>query len=86
MRPRNDVDADQFPHPAGGGRTGVGCRLDGAHIATHGDANQPCAHEFLALQDHVRRLHHGIGGFDCGDQTFRFNQAKGLHHFCLQFE
>jgi hypothetical protein len=36
--------------------------------------------ELLALQDHVGGLHHGIGGLDCGDQTFRFNQAKGIHH------
>ena len=41
---------------------------------------KPGADEFLAGENYIGRLHHGVGSFDGADQTFRFNQAEGLHH------
>jgi hypothetical protein len=76
----NDVDADQFSHPAGGGGAGVGGGFHSAYVAAHGDADQTGADELSAGQDYVGGLHHGVGSFDCTDQTFCFNQAEGLHH------
>jgi hypothetical protein len=74
------MDTDEFPDPAGGGGAGVGGGFDSAYIAAHGDANQARADEFLAGEDNIGGLHHGVGSFDCADQTFCFNQAEGLHH------
>ena len=81
VRTGNHVDADQFAYAAGRGGARIGGGLDRAHVAAHGDADQPGADELLAGQHHVGGLHHGIGGFDRAHQTFCFNQAKGLHHF-----
>ena len=87
MRPRDDVDADQLADAPGRGRTRVRRRFHRANIAADRHANQSGADEFLALQDHVGGLTHGIGGFDGTHQPLRFNKTEGLHHYqVLQFQ
>src|ERR1017187_5292516 len=79
VRAGDDVDADELTDAPGRGRTRVRGGFDRADIAADRDTDQAGADEFLAGQDHVGGLDHGIGGFDGAYQTFCFNQAKGLH-------
>ena len=79
MRAGNHVDAHQFADAAGRGRTRVRCGLDCADVAAHLHDDQAGADEFLADQDHVGGLDHGVGGLDCADQTLCFNETQGLH-------
>jgi ribosomal protein L11 methyltransferase len=73
------VHGYQFAHAPGGGGSGVGSRFDGADVAPNHDTHQAGAYVFFAGQHDVGGLDHSVGGFDGANQTFRFNQAQGLH-------
>src|SRR5450756_2794780 len=80
MRAGNHVDAHQLTDAARRGRTRVRSGLDRADVAANLHYYQAGADEFLADQDHVGGLDHGVGGFDSADQTLCFNETQGLHH------
>src|SRR5688572_5959800 len=73
---RNDVHRDELSDPARGSRSGVGCRLHGAHVPAHEHRDVAGTDVLLANEDDVRRLHHRIGGFHRPDQAARFNHAE----------
>lgn len=79
MGPGNYVDAYQFTNAAGSSRTRVRRSFHRADVPAHHHADQSSADKLLTSQDHVGGLDHGVGSFNRADQTFRFNQAKGLH-------
>ena len=58
---------------ARGGGAGVGGGLDGADVAADHDGDVAGADVFLADQDDVGGLDHGIGGLDRADETMRFD-------------
>ena len=76
VRAGNDVDRHQLADPPGRRRAGIGGRLHGADVAAHHDRDVAGADVFLADQDDVRRLHHGIGGLDRSDEPFCLDQPQ----------
>src|SRR5205814_641101 len=64
MGPWNDVDGDELADPASSGGAGIGSGFHRAHIATDHHGDVPGADVFLADQDDVRRLDHGVSRLD----------------------
>ena len=75
MRPRNDVHRDELADAAGRGGAGVGGGLYRAHVAAHHHGDVAGADVFLADQDDVRGLDHGVGRFDRADEPLCFDHA-----------
>ena len=84
-RPRNDVDADELADAAGRGRACVGGRFHGSDVAAHDGGDQPGIDLLPADEDHVRGLHHRIGGFDHADQSSRFDHAERVANLAFFF-
>ena len=72
------MDRDELADAARGGGAGVRGGLDGADVAAnhHGDVSG--ADVFLADQDDVGRLDHGVGGLDRSDQAARFDESERI--------
>jgi hypothetical protein len=83
VRARDDVDGHELADAAGGGGAGVRSRLHGRHIAAHDGSHVAGADLLPADQRDLRRLDHGVGGFDHRDQSFCFDHPERLTHLSL---
>src|SRR5580700_9815201 len=60
MRPRDDVDSDQFAHAASGGSAGIGGRFHGRHIAANHCGDVAGTDLLPADERDLGRLHHRV--------------------------
>ena len=73
---RDDVDADELAHAPRRGGARVGGGFHRGDIAAH-DGGDEARIDFLPAHEHdVRRLHHGVGGFDHADESACFHEAE----------
>ena len=70
----NHVGGDDFAQAGRGSAAGLDGGLHSADIAAHHDAHQAGSDFLRADEGDVGRFHHGVGGFDSGDQ------AAGFYH------
>ena len=80
MRPRNHVHRHELADPAGRRRARIGGRLDRRDVAAHDGGHVPGADLFPADQRDLRRLDHGIGRLDHGDQPLGLDHSQRLSH------
>ena len=67
---------DQLADAAGGRGAGVGGGLDRADVAADEHGDVAGADVFLADQDDVGGLDHGVGGLDRADEAAGFDHAE----------
>ena len=85
VRVGDDVNADQFAHSPGCGRTRVRRRFDRADIATARHGDEPGTDVLLAFEHHLRGLDHRVSGLDSSHKALRLNHSQSFHRLapCL---
>ena len=78
-RPWNDVDGDELADPAGRSRPGLGRDLDRADVAAHEHSHITIEKVFLADQDDIGSLEHGVRGFNGANKAACFDHPQGFH-------
>src|SRR5689334_6204908 len=80
VRPRDHVDRDDLAHALGGALAGLGGGLHGRDVAAHDRGDVAAAGLLVAHELDLRRLDHGIGGFDHADEALHFDHSKRISH------
>jgi hypothetical protein len=73
---RDDVHTDQFADAAGRSGAGISCRFHRADVSAHKDGDVTRTDIFFAEQLHVRRLNHGVSGFNGANKTFSLDHSE----------
>src|SRR5829696_4275118 len=87
MRPRNNVDADQFSNSSRRSCACVSRCLNSANVATHKDRYIACTDVLFPEQLYIRCFDHRIGGLNCTHESFGLNHSECFqgHLFVLTF-
>ena len=80
VRARDHVHRDQLADAPRGGRAGVGGGLHRSDVAAHHHGDVARADVFLADQDDVGGLDHGVGRLDRADQPLGFDHSQRFEH------